>query len=132
MIVDTALLEREKSGKPIRVGVIGAGAAGRAIALQMATPPKGIRLAAIVNRTREHGARAFQEAGVSEWRNVQSAREAETAINHEVPILTDDPSVVTSCSAVDLIIEDTGTIEYATRIVLDAFHHGKHVVLVNA
>jgi predicted homoserine dehydrogenase-like protein len=132
MIVDTALLEREKSGKPIRVGVIGAGAAGRAIALQMATPPKGIRLAAIVNRTREHGERAFREAGISEWRNVQSAREAETAINQGVPILTDDPSVVTSCAAVDLIIEATGTIEYATRLVLDAFRHGKHVVLVNA
>ncbi|HEY1903561.1 MAG TPA: Gfo/Idh/MocA family oxidoreductase [Terracidiphilus sp.] len=132
MIVDTALLEREKSGKPIRVGVIGAGAAGRAIALQMATPPQGIRLAAIVNRTRERGERAFREAGVSEWRNVQSAREAEAAIDQGIPILTDDPSVVTSCGAVDLIIEGTGTIEYATRIVLDAFHHGKHVVLVNA
>jgi predicted homoserine dehydrogenase-like protein len=132
MIVDTALLEREKSGKPIRVGVIGAGAAGRAIALQMATPPRGIRLAAIVNRTREHGERAFREAGISEWRNVQSAREAELAINHGVPILTNDPSVVTTCGAVDLIIEGTGTIEYAARIVLDAFHHGKHVVLVNA
>ena len=132
MIVDTALLERGKSGKPIRVGVIGAGAAGRAIALQMATPPQGIRLAAIVNRTRERGERAFREAGVSEWRNVQSAREAEAAINQGIPILTDDPSVVTSCGAVDLIIEGTGTIEYAARIVLDAFHHGKHVVLVNA
>jgi len=132
MIVDTALLEREKSGKPIRVAVFGAGAAGRAIALQMATPPKGIRLAAIVNRTREHGARAFREAGINEWRNVESAREAESAINHGVPILTDNPSAVTSCGAVDLIIEGTGTIEYAARIVLDAFQHSKHVVLVNA
>jgi predicted homoserine dehydrogenase-like protein len=132
MIIDTALLEREKSGKPIRVGMIGAGAAGRAIALQMATPPPGIRLAAIVNRTREHGERAFREAGISEWRNVQSVREAELAIDHGIPVLTDDPSVVTGCGAVDLIIEGTGTIEYATRVVLDAFDHGKHVVLVNA
>lgn len=132
MIVDASLLEREKSGRPIRVGVIGAGAAGRAIALQMATPPKGIRLAAIVNRTREHGERAFHEAGVSDWRTVQSVREAELAIDHGIPILAEDPSVVTSCGAVDLIIEATGTIEYATSIVLDAFHHGKHVVLVNA
>ncbi len=33
MIVDVALQDYEKTGKPIRVAVIGAGAAGRAIAL---------------------------------------------------------------------------------------------------
>jgi predicted homoserine dehydrogenase-like protein len=132
MIIDTALKEREKSGKPIRVGIIGAGAAGRAIALQLATPPPGIRLAAIVNRTPEHGERAFREAGVREWRRPDSVRDAERAISNGIPVLTDDPSVVTSCDAVDVIIEGTGTIEYAAGVVLAAFNHGKHVVLVNA
>src|SRR5260370_5063651 len=132
MIIDTALKEREKSGKPTRVGIIGAGAAGRAIALQLATPPPGILLAAVVNRTPEHGERAFREAGVTEWRRLDSVREAERAINHGTPVLTDDPSVVTNCSAVDVIIEGTGTVEYAAGVVLAAFDHGKHVVLVNA
>jgi len=132
MFVDTALLDLEKSGKPIRVGIIGAGAAGRALALQLATPPAGIRLAAIVNRTPEHAERAFREAGVKEWRHATSARDAEDAINCGIPVFAEDPAVVTSCDAVDLIIEGTGTIEYAAGIVLDAFRHGKHVVLVNA
>src|SRR5260370_20435889 len=132
MIIDTALKEREKSGKPIRVGIIGAGAAGGAIARQLATPPPGILLAAVVNRTPEHGERAFREAGVTEWRRLDSVREAERAINHGTPVLTDDPSVVTNCSAVDVIIEGTGTVEYAAGVVLAAFDHGKHVVLVNA
>jgi len=44
MIVDTALREREAKGSPIRVGMVGAGATGRAIALQLGTPPPGIRL----------------------------------------------------------------------------------------
>ncbi len=131
-MIDSALQEREKSGKPIRVGIIGAGAAGRAIALQIATPVAGIRLAAIVNRTPEHGERAFREAGVTSWQRADSARDAEAAIERGVPILTDDPSVVTDCDAVDLIVEGTGTIEYASGVVLDAFNHGKHVVLVNA
>jgi len=132
MMIDTALRQLETSGKPIRVGVIGAGAAGRAIALQLATPPPGIRLAAIVNRTPEHGERAFREAEVKEWRPAASARDAEAAINKGIPVLTDDPSVVTGCDAIDVIIEGTGTIEYATDVVLAAFDHGKHVVLVNA
>ena len=132
MMIDTALQQLETSGKPIRVGVIGAGAAGRAIALQLATPPPGIRLAAIVNRTPEHGEQAFREADVKEWRRVDSARDAEAAINKGIPILTIDPSVVTGCDAIDVIIEGTGTIEYAADVVLAAFDRGKHVVLVNA
>jgi predicted homoserine dehydrogenase-like protein len=131
-MIDTALLEREKSGKPIRVAMIGAGGAGRSISLQMATPPPGIRLAAIVNRTPEHAERAFREAGITEWRRVSSARDAATAIEHGIPIFTDDASVVADCDAIDIVIEGTGTIDYAASVVVSAIDHGKHVILVNA
>lgn len=132
MTVDTALRDREAAGRPIRVGMVGAGATGRAIALQLGTPAPGIRLVAIANRTPEHGERAFREAGIGYWRRAGSSREAETAIAQWTPILTDDPSVLTSCEAIDILVEVTGTIEPAARLVLDAFDHGKHVVLVNA
>lgn len=132
MMIDVALQVREDTRKPIRVGIVGAGAAGRAVALQLATPPPGIRLAAIVNRTPEQGERAYREAGITEWRQVDSAWDAEAAIRHGVPILTPDFSVVAECDAVDVIVEATGTIEYAAGVVLAAFTHGKHVVLVNA
>jgi predicted homoserine dehydrogenase-like protein len=132
MIVDTALRERETKGNPIRVGMVGAGATGRAIALQLGTPAPGIRLAAIANRTPAHGERAFREAGVREWRRAGSAREAEAAIARGFPVLTDDPSVLTACGAIDILVEVTGTVEAAAHVVLEAFDHGKHVVLVNA
>ena len=38
------LQARESEGRPIRVGVIGAGATSRAIALQLGTPVAGMRL----------------------------------------------------------------------------------------
>jgi predicted homoserine dehydrogenase-like protein len=132
MILDAALQELEVSGRPIRVGMIGAGATGRAIALQLATPVPGIRLAAISNRTLEHGARAFREAGISEWRQVTSVCEAASAISRGIPVLTDDPLVIVACDAIDIVIEVTGTIETAAKVVLAAFSRGKHVVLVNA
>jgi predicted homoserine dehydrogenase-like protein len=132
MNVDTALRERESTGKPIRVGMVGAGATGRAIALQLGTPVPGIRLVAIANRTIEHGERAYREAGISSWRRVSSALEAEASITKGVPILTDDASILTSCDAINLLIEVTGSVEPAASFVLDAFDHGKHVVLVNA
>jgi predicted homoserine dehydrogenase-like protein len=132
MNVDTALRERESARKPIRVGMVGAGATGRAIALQLGTPVPGIRLVAIANRTTEHGERAYREAGIASWRRVSSAREAEASIVKGVPVLTDDASVLTSCDAIDLLIEVTGSVEPAASVVLDAFDRGKQVVLVNA
>src|SRR5882724_11037185 len=132
MNVDTALQERELTGQPIRVGMVGAGATGRAIALQLGTPVPGIRLVAIANRTIAHGERAFREAGITGWSHVTSVREAEAKISQCLPVLTDDPSVLTACDAIDVLVEVTGTIDAAAGVVLDAFSHGKHVVLVNA
>jgi predicted homoserine dehydrogenase-like protein len=132
MIVDTALREREASGNPIRVGMVGAGATGRAIALQLGTPVAGIRLVAISNRTLEHAERAFREANVRDWCGAESAQQAEGAIARGMPVLTDDPSVLTTCAAIDVLVEVTGTVGAAASVVLEAFDHGKHVVLVNA
>ncbi len=131
-MIDTALLEREASGNPIRIGVIGAGAAARAVALQLATPAKGIRLAAIINRTEANAERSFKEAGVKEWKRVESAKEAAASINRGIPVYSDNPDVATHCDAVDVIIECTGTLDYALDVVLAAFDHGKDVVLGNA
>ena len=132
MNTDTALQERESRGRPVRVGMIGAGATGRAIALQLGTPAPGIRLVAIANRTLQHGERAFREAGLGAWRRVESPREAEAAISHGIPVLTEDPSALVACDAIDVLVEVTGTVEAAAGVVLDALDHGKNVVLVNA
>jgi len=132
MIVDTALQEREQKGEPIRVALVGAGATGRAIALQLGTPAPGIRLVGISNRTAQHGERALREAGMEEWESATSVSAAEAAIGRGVPVLTDDPSVLSACDNVDVLVEVTGTIETAAKVVLEAFDHGKNVVLVNA
>jgi predicted homoserine dehydrogenase-like protein len=131
-VIDTALREREAKDRPIRVGLVGAGAMGRAIALHLGTPVPGIRLVAIANRTATHGERAYLESGLTEWRSAASTRDAEAAIAAGYPVLTDDPSVLTACEAIDIVVEATGTIDAAAHVVLDSFEHGKHVVLVNA
>ena len=131
MSIDTLLQERESKARPVRVGMVGAGATGRAIAMQLGTPVPGMRLVAISNRTPEHAERAYREAGITAWTHVESVRSAEEAIAGGVPVLTDDPAVLTSCDSIDVLLEVTGTVEPATRVVLEAFEHGKHVVLVN-
>jgi predicted homoserine dehydrogenase-like protein len=132
MSVYSALQAREAEQRPIRVGVVGAGATGRAIALQLGTPVPGIRLAGIANRTPRHAERALDEAGIRGWQTAGTTGEAEARISRGVPVITDDPQVLTRCGSIDLIVEVTGTVDFAASVALDAFGHGKPVVLVNA
>jgi predicted homoserine dehydrogenase-like protein len=132
MFVDTALRDREAKGTPIRVGIVGAGATGRAIALQLGTPAPGIRLAAIANRTVAHGERALREAGIADWFRAETPRDAAAAIARGLPVLTEDPSVLTACDGIDLLVEVTGNVAAGARLVLQACKQGKDVVLVNA
>jgi predicted homoserine dehydrogenase-like protein len=130
--VYSVLQQRESDGKPIRVGVVGAGATGRAIALQLGTPVPGMRLAAISNRTPSHAERALREAGIASWKSAKSAADAERRIGRGEVVISDDPTVVTRCDAIDIVVEVTGTVDFAATVALDAFQHGKPVVLVNA
>ena len=132
MLVDTVLQQRERDGRPIRVGLIGAGSSARAIALQLGTPIPGIRLVGMVNRTRANGERALQEAGIEHWGDAESSGGAASLIGSGLTVLASDPAVLTECPEIDLIVEATGTLGYATEVVLDAIACGKHVVLVNA
>lgn len=130
--VHNVLRALEAENRPIRVGMIGAGATGRAIALQLGTPVPGIRLAAIANRTPEHAERALREAGIDRWQSADSAAHAAAGIRRGIPIVTDDPHVLTRCDEIDIVIEVTGTVDFAAQVTLDAFSQGKPVVLVNA
>jgi predicted homoserine dehydrogenase-like protein len=131
MPIDIALRGRERTGSPIRVGMVGAGATGRAIALQLGTPVPGIRLVALANRTLSHGECAFREAGIN-WIRVGSVTEAQAAIARGAAVLTQDPSILCACDLIDIIVEVTGTVAPAASVALRAIANGKHVVLVNA
>jgi len=132
MSVDTALQQREHEGRPIRVALIGAGATGRAIALQLGTPVPGMRLAGIANRTRATAERSFREAGVTDWRAADTAARVEQLVSHGTPVLVEDPALLVRCPAIDIVVEVTGTVDVAAGVVLDAIAHGKHTVIVNA
>ena len=132
MNVDTALNQREAEGRPIRVAMIGAGATGRAIALQLGTPVPGIRLAGIANRTASHAERTFREAGITRWASPDSAAEVADQVRKGMPVLTDDPELLVRCPEIDIVLEVTGTVDFGAAVTLDAIAHGKHTVIVNA
>ena len=63
MIVDTALTERHAAGRPVRVGLIGAGFMGRSMTRQMMQFTHGMKVVAVANRTIERAERCFADAG---------------------------------------------------------------------
>jgi predicted homoserine dehydrogenase-like protein len=132
IIVDRALAQREREGRPIRVAMVGAGFMGRGIALQILSNPVGIRLVAIANRNLEGARRAYSEAGAPEPIAVTSTAQLEAAIAAGQYAITDDAELVCRTDQIDAVVEVTGAIEFGARVALTAIEHGKHVVLMNA
>lgn len=132
IIVDKALEKRHAQGNPIRVGLVGAGYMGRGVALQILTATRGMDVVAISNRTLSQAELAYRQAGVDEWRRVETVVELEDAIARGEYAVTDDALLLCRAEGIDAIVEVTGTIEFATQVVLEAIAHGKHIILMNA
>lgn len=133
-IVDTALAKAEAEGRPIRVGMIGAGFMARGTALQIVQYTPGMRLVAIANRTLERAQQAYVEAGMpaDAIRHVTSQTALEQAIADGAPAVTDEALLLCRAEGVDVIVEITGAVEFGAQVALEAFAHGKHVVTMNA
>ncbi|HEX5832162.1 MAG TPA: SAF domain-containing protein [Gemmatimonadaceae bacterium] len=132
ILVDRALRARAAAGRPVRVGMAGAGFMGRGLANQLVNATPGMVLAAIANRTLATAARAYREAGAPEARVVTSVAALEAAVDEGVPAITDDARLLCHAGNLDVLVEVTGQVEYGAGVVLEAIAHGKHVVLMNA
>jgi predicted homoserine dehydrogenase-like protein len=131
IIVDSALQERQREGRPVRVGMVGAGFMGRGVAAQISRTP-GMELVAVSNRHLSGAERAYRDAGAAEVRAVDSAGALDQAASDGVPAVTEDASLLCAASSVDVVCDVTGAVEFGARVTLDAFDHGKHVVTMNA
>jgi predicted homoserine dehydrogenase-like protein len=131
IVVDELLRERARQGNPIRVGLVGAGAAARMIAIQLLTPVEGIRLVVIANRTPAKGARIYADEGVTSPVSVSSAAALDDAIAREMPAITGDATLLCGASSVDVIVDATGSVDFGGQLAMRAFESRKHVVLIN-
>ncbi len=130
-IVDKALQEREAEGRPIRVGMVGAGFMAQGVANQIVNTTPGMELVAISNRHADKARGCFEYAGLQETVAVTSTAELGRAMSAGTPAYTDDPYVITAGEGIDVLLEVTGSIDFGAGVVLDAFKHGKHVVVMN-
>lgn len=131
IILDTALQKREAEGRPIRVGMIGAGFMGRGLANQIVNSVPGMRLVAVANRTLANGKRAYAEAGV-EPVVVETASQLDAAIAKGTPAVLEDAFELLKAVHLDCVVDVTGAVEFGARITVAAIERGLPVVTMNA
>lgn len=132
IIADQVLEELDRENRPIRVGLAGTGFAGRGFMLQLLTFIKGMRLAAVSNRTISNALLGFRQAKFDQYQEVDNLKDLEKTIKSGRCALTDNPFLLTDSEQIDVLVEATGEVEFGAQVVLRAIDRQKHVVLINA
>ena len=122
------LAARAEAGRPLRVGVIGAGKFATMFFSQ-ARRLNGLHLAAVVDLARDKASQAFRRAG---WPAEQfGAEDLREAMKTGSTWLSEDSEPLLSAEGVDVIVEATGDPVAGIRHAVRAIEQGKHLVMVN-
>ena len=132
ILLDTALRQREQEGRPLRIGVIGAGAMARGVVALITNQIPGMEVVAIANRTLQRAADAYAFAGRDGAVAAADLAALERSLSAGEPAITSDPALLVRSGAIDALIDITGSVNHGAGIVLAAIEHGKPLVLMNA
>jgi len=121
------LQQRASDGRPLRLGLIGA---GKFAAMYLAQVPKipGVQLVGIADIAPDNARSSLSRVGWQEAR--YSATSLDSACKEGTTHVGDDWRALVSHPQIDIIIEATGHPVAAVDHALFAFEQGKHVVMV--
>jgi len=111
------LAARRDAGRPVRVGLIGAGKFGSMFLAQVPTTP-GVAVAAIADLAPDRARAACREVGWSDER-IAATR------------FVEDGSALAGCCDVEVVVEATGHPAAGIAHARAAIAGGKHIVMVN-
>lgn len=123
------LLERQReSGRPVRVGLVGAGQMGSGFIVQIARQ-KGVEITAVADVVVERAVTALGNAGITDI--VQDADIATLcrSIEEGRHVVVNDALALTKLP-LDIVIECSGVPEIAAKVALAALLSGKDVALM--
>jgi len=122
------LREREAAGRPVTVGLIGAGKFGTMF-LAQARLTRGLHVVAVADLDVKRGRRQLATAG---WEKERiSATSLADALRSGRTHVTPDAEPMIAHPAIEVIVEATGVPGAGIRHALAAIGHGKHIVMVN-
>lgn len=125
------LQEREDAGRPIQVGLIGAGKFGSMFISQCHTTA-GMRLAAVAEFSINRALDAFQRTSYP-MHSVDTTGSMTIAqgIADCKTVVTTDSAALIAQPDIDVVVEATGSPAAGVRHALLCCEHGKHIVMVN-
>ena len=130
IIVDKFLQERQKAGKPIRVGLWGAGEMAKGMVNQVMKYTPGMEVAVIANRTISKAHDAYEYAGFKAT-ECSTLEELQATVSSGGFAVTTQADLLCELDGLDLLVECTGTIEMAARLVMKSIENKRHVLLFN-
>ena len=123
------LLERQAEvGRPIRIGLVGAGQMGRGYVAQ-ARRMTGMDVVAIADVAVERAHAAFASVGVDKVVD-GGADKLAAAVAEGRPVATSDADDLVQLP-IDIVVEATGVPEVGARVAMQALLAGHHVALLN-
>ncbi|MEP9376514.1 Gfo/Idh/MocA family oxidoreductase [Aquabacter sp. CN5-332] len=121
------LKARAAEGRPVRVGLIGAGKFGSMFLSQVRTTP-GMHLMGIADLSPERARAALVQTG---WdADAAIAPDFATARRTGGTVLTDDASALIAAGGLDVVVDATGSPAAGIAHALEAMAHGRHIVMV--
>jgi predicted homoserine dehydrogenase-like protein len=128
----TELKARAEAGRPVTIGLAGAGQMGTDIIVQLSLMP-GLVLGAVSEIDAPRAIAAALLAGHARENIVvaRSLSDIDGAIAGGKLAITDDLAKLTASGRIDVVIDATGNPNTGTTLALDAIRNGKHVVMLN-
>ena len=129
--MNTRLREREAEGRPVVVGLIGAGQMGQEI-VTVVGEMVGMEIGVVVDLDLK-----IAKAGYEHLKKkvdvvaTDDLDEAEAAWKKGKYIATTDYRIATRLSGVEAVVDATGSVEMAAKVAIDTINHGKHIVMMS-
>jgi predicted homoserine dehydrogenase-like protein len=129
--LNVELEEREASGKPVRIGLVGAGNMGTDVVAQIRMM-KGIGVVAVADVDIQRARDSYRIAMLpGEVVDVTTPREADEAVAAGKRAVTKDYRVVTDMTQIDVLLESTGVPEVGALAALRAVRSGHPLAMMN-
>ncbi len=132
IIVDQALKARAEQGNPIKVAILGGGFMAQGLTNQIVNSVPGVNMVAIYSRKPQKAIQVLSYSGLKDPIEGITQVQLDDAIRDGKPVFTQDVMLLARSEQVDLIVDTTGSVEFGAHVLLEAFKHGKDVVLLNA